>query len=107
MLPFSEGDWIPREQQQAPENRPKLPQKEGLIFQASVLQVLCLFVSGSIYRYLQFLVDAFFPEIFIQNALSLRIQVCPKEGINPNQSYSGDGMFRPSILRIFGRGLDS
>ena len=40
--------------------------------------------------------------------ISLRIwSVCPKEGINPNQSYCGDGMFRPSILRIFGRGLDS
>ena len=28
---------------------------------------------------------------------SLRIQICPKKGISPI-IYSGDGMFRPSIL---------
>ena len=32
--------------------------------------------------------------------------VCPKKGF-PLQSFSEDGMFRPSILQIFGRGLDS
>ena len=37
----------------------------------------------------------------------VRIQVCPKKGISPIQSYFRDGMFRPSILRIFGKGLDS
>ena len=35
------------------------------------------------------------------------IQLCPKSPGFARQSYSGDGMFRPSILRIFGRGLDS
>ena len=31
--------------------------------------------------------------------------ICPKKGINPNQSYCGDGMFRPAILldrEVFG-----
>ena len=36
------------------------------------------------------------------------IQLCPKSpGFPPAIRQSGDGMFRPSILRIFGRGLDS
>ena len=28
--------------------------------------------------------------------------VCPKKGINPNQSYCGDGMGGPSILLVSG-----
>ncbi len=37
---------------------------------------------------------------------SLRIQVCPKKGINPNQwHYGGDGI--GTINPTLGRGLDS
>ena len=36
-----------------------------------------------------------------------RIQICPRNPGFPLQSYCEDGTFRPSILRIFGRGLDS
>ena len=35
----------------------------------------------------------------------LRIQVYPKKGITPNQSYAGDGI--ETINPILGRGLDS
>ena len=38
------------------------------------------------------------PSKTIQNKVSLRIQVCPKSPGFPLQSYSSDGMFRPSIL---------
>ena len=40
------------------------------------------------------------PTIYFQvlSYVTLRIQVCPKSSGFPLQSYSGDGMFRPSIL---------
>ena len=33
--------------------------------------------------------------------------VCPKEGISPNQSYSGDGINKSIKSCSIGRGLDS
>ena len=32
--------------------------------------------------------------------------ICAKEGISPNNPILEMGIFRPSILRIFGKGLD-
>ena len=43
--------------------------------------------------------------IFICIYLPARIQECPKKGISPNQSYSGDGI--QNINPTLGRGLDS
>ena len=44
---------------------------------------------------------------YIRDCLSLRLQVCPKEGMSPNQSYCGDvrDVYRPSILVLLGTGF--
>ena len=51
-------------------------------------QVLNWYVGRKLYR-LYVCLDWYYPKDPF---------VCPKEGNSPNQSYSGDGMFRPSIL---------